>query len=287
MRQSSSNSTTERKNDLSNFYRESLNVKTRGNNAFKVGKFNLARKLYIDGLSRLMNIRNPSTGEALQLAGTLLSNYAACGLEVAKTQVPYTGMLSLKEVVEVCNIALANDAICQALSDAVLAKIRFRKDLASNRQPAVDPTILQRMDEIRGDNPCCHFDMNFNLRIFHDAKGATYREGDFQIKVELGKDAGEAAKGLECPVCGDAFATKLASKYVVRLQCQHWLCARCFLRWEEEFTDEETRKVTCVYCRQKVEKEAWDKALDSIVEKSSLETKLKFLPLDNRSERLE
>eukprot|EP00977_Amphora_coffeiformis_P011710 scaffold2849_cov174-Amphora_coffeaeformis.AAC.1 len=35
MRQSSSNSTTERKNDLSNFYRESLNIKTRGNNAFK------------------------------------------------------------------------------------------------------------------------------------------------------------------------------------------------------------------------------------------------------------
>jgi len=94
----------------------------------------------------------------------------------------------LKEVVAVCDVALSNSMINEALSDIILAKLRFRRDLASSRQPAVDPAFIHRSDEIRSGALAVHVDIEYNLRIFLDETNTKHKASENKITIMLGKD---------------------------------------------------------------------------------------------------
>jgi len=101
------------------------------------GGYAQARKHYMAAISELRKIINTSTSsEVHATTGTLLSNIAIAGIEIARTQTPSYGTYTLKEVVEACDVALTNPRIYQATPDAILENYDFEKLWlpADNRQ---------------------------------------------------------------------------------------------------------------------------------------------------------
>jgi len=258
-----------------------ISIKSAGNAAYGGHRFQQAQKYYEEGISELRRINDPQSKEVFELVGTQLSNYAICGLDMAKSQLPSYGVSTLKEVVAVCDIALLNPKITKALSGAVLAKLRFRRDLALARQPAIDPTLLHRIDEFRGDSVGVVAEVNYNLRLFRKESEKQNKTSKDKITIFLGKDIEETETETLCPICRDDFRTVLANKHVVRLQCGHLHCGKCFLGWNR------AGKLDCGLCRLKADEDIWNEALGALVKASSMDERVARLPLDSQAERLE
>jgi len=58
--------------------------KSIANKEFNSGKLETSRKYYEAGISQLRRIWDPAKKEVFELMGSLLSNHAICGLEIAK-----------------------------------------------------------------------------------------------------------------------------------------------------------------------------------------------------------
>ena len=262
-------------------------IKARGNASVSgPGGYVKARDYYMTAIRELRTIIDPcmSSKAVYATMGTLLSNIAISGIEIAQTQTASYGTYTLKEVVEVCDVALTNPMIYQAMPDRILEKIRFRKALASSRQPETDPAFLKRTDEFCGDSPVLALDVNFNLKLFRQEEGGTATVD--KIHFLLGMDVSKKESDKMCPNCCNDFSTVLRKKHIVKLQCGHLHCAKCFFQWKR-VRDEGSNDMWCTMCRAPVPAADWDKALEEIVESCFDEKRVKSLPLDTPADRLE
>lgn len=273
--------------DVNDIMKEVSSLKDLGNRHFEMCMHAKAQKEYLKGIARIRCIHNPAR-EALELLGALLSNHALCCLELAKVQTPTRGSFTLKEAILGCDLVLSGHGelgLLAALSSALVEKLQFRRELAASRRPQwIDVYHEGMRSGFRGRATVVACEVKHNLRLF--SSDADHVKATNKVQVLRGKSMMFHSGDSQCPICHDDFHDELADQFCCKFPCGHVHCAKCLL--QHQCLGDGSR-MPCPICRQTIEEEQWEGAIQDITSLCApqLLEKVALLPLDTLADRLE
>ena len=247
-------------------------TKERGNTHFGAARYVAARYYYTDGIVLLRGLRDKKE-EAYKLLGTMVSNRAACTLEIAECCHVDTAIPLLKETAIDCGLVL-KCSWKKLIPDTVRAKLSYRQDIATESAKALeqnsDPSDKTKKNGTTSDDVTVEMK---HLTVDNEEK-AVVRGG----QISNMRSAKNKGSNDVCPACLGRFRVEHADHFCTVLRCGHAYCLACV--GDIQHKSLRMQNLCCPLCRTSIDN--LDEILDAVLEEyPSLVESAKELPCNS------
>lgn len=309
-------------NEQARFLQEAEQLKAQGNQLFTSRDFNASVRCYSIAI-HLLSLLADHNESSYKLIGTLLSNRAACFLELEslRTNIEFRKLLA-QNAINDCTVALESRWAKTALPRDIRDKLKFRRDKASARYDALtteyesvanvlfpeESTNEDIQEEAQGHDRVGggrrrrrgrrnRHQINRRRQEVLDTEGTEDAPQHREEQEPVGGDAmleygqilydNSLAKNANdgCPICLREFCGELARTHSAVLPCgEHALCVECICNLKKQ-SDKAGESPACPLCRTRMDSEFVEKLAFQIIEvDQALAMLLVKLPFDDPDE---
>jgi hypothetical protein len=219
-------------------------LKERGNGHFGANRFYAARYTYTDGIVLIRGIRDKQA-EQYRLLGTMVSNRAACSLELAEGCHVDTAIPLLNEASLDCGLVLKSHWK-KEIPDTIRAKLSYRRDTAAELSKA-----LEKKKNATNKGKKNSDDDSVTVKM------ENLTTDDEKRVVVLGNEivgmpsAKNNVKDDVCPACLARFRIEAKDRYCTVLRCGHAYCLPCV--GDIQHKSLRMQNLSCPLCRTTID----------------------------------